>query len=385
MNTIINNRLICWARDRAGLSSEDLAQKLKVSLEKVLQWEKGENPITMGQAEHLAKLALIPFGVMFLDEPPEITLPIPDFRTHGDGYIAEPSPELLETINDAKEKQEWYRDYLLSEEHAPLDFVGTASTKTSPGELAQKISLILGLNGQWRKSNWEDTLALLTEKTEEAGILVLRNGIVKTNTHRPLDVGEFRGFVLNDDLAPLVFINGKDAKSAQMFTLIHEIAHVLLGQSALIDAEMNLSEKANRIERFCNQVAAEFLTPAQEYCQQWSEDRNINENLDVLCRYFKVSRLVCISRAFQLNFIDWPTRQKYWNQEMKDIMARKKDGQAGGNFHDSQKFRTGRLLAQAVISEVQSNRMLFRDAFRLLGVRSVESLQSFADVVGVVA
>jgi len=384
MNTIINGQMIRWARERADLSSDKLAEKLKLPLEKVLQWENGEKPISMGYVERLAKLALIPLGVMFADEPPDISLPIPDYRTQGAGYIAEPSPELLETINDAKEKQEWYRDYLLSEGHEPLNFVGKDSTKNHPAKLARKLYRILNLSNQWRQGSWEDTLSLLVEKAEGSGILVLRNGIVKTNTHRPLDVGEFRGFVLCDDIAPLIFINGRDAKSAQMFTLIHEIAHIFLGQSALVDAEMNLSDKANRIELFCNQVAAEFLAPKQDYSQRWNKNQSIDENLDKLSRYFKVSRLVCISRAFQLKFIDWPTRRKIWEKEIRDIKSRKKDGK-GGKFHESQKFRTGRLIAQAVISEVQSNRMLFRDAFHLLGVRSVESLRSFSEVIGGVA
>jgi len=376
--------MIRWARERAGLSIDEVAEKLKVSNEKVVQWENGEMPISMQPAEKLAKLALIPFGVLFADDPPEVKLPIPDFRTQSAEYIAEPSPELLETINDAKEKQDWYRDYLLSERHEHLNFVGEESIKNDPAKVAKNIYQILNLHDGWRKGNWEGTLSLLIDKTEDAGIIVLRNSIVRTNTHRPLDVEEFRGFILNDDIAPLVFINGKDAKSAQMFTLIHEITHVLLGQSALIDADMNPGTHAHRIERFCNQVAAEFLTPRKDFTQQWNNDRSVDDNIDILSRYFKVSHLVCISRSFQLNYIDWPTRERLWEREIEDIKSRKKDND-GGNFHESHKFRIGRLIAQAVISEVQSNRMLFRDAFHLLGVKSVKTLQSFSEIIGIMA
>ena len=384
MNTIISGDMIQWARERSELSVDELSQKLRVSREKILQWEEGKKPISMGHAERLAKLALIPFGVLFADNVPDINLPIPDFRTRGAEYIAEPSPELMETINDAKEKQEWYRDYLLSEGHKPLSYVGKESLKTSPEAMAKKILRILGLSSNWRHGSWQKVLSLLINKAEDAGIIVLLNGIVKTNTHRPLDVGEFRGFVLSDEIAPLVFINGQDAKSAQMFTLIHEIAHILLGQSALVDAEMNPSTKANRLERFCNQVSANFLTPKQDFMKFWKSSKSIDENLDYVSRYFKVSRLVCISRAFQLNYIDWPTRQRLWEKEIDEMKSRKKKSD-GGNFHESQKFRTGRLVAQAVLSEVRSNRMLFRDAFHLLGVKSVKSLHSFSEIIGSMA
>lgn len=381
MDTIIRSHMIRWARERADLSVSDLAEKLDVTEVRVSLWESGKKPISMGHAERLAKLALVPLGVLFADEPPNITLPIPDYRTQKSGSLADPSPELLETILDAQEKQDWYREFLLSEGQEPLSFVGKESLSSSPSHVAKTIYKVLGLTDDWRQGDWKKVLSFLINKAEDAGIVVLLNGIVRTNTHRPLDVGEFRGFVLTDEVVPLVFINGRDAKSAQMFTLIHEIAHILLGQSALVDAEMDIRRNVNKTELFCNQVAAEFLTPKDEYVLHWSYKRSIDENLDLLSKHFKVSRLVCISRAFQLDFIDWPTRQKLWGKEMEEIKLRKRDSK-GGDFHESQKFRTGRLIAQAVISEVHSNRMLFRDAFRLLGVSNVKSLRSFAQVVG---
>jgi len=376
--------MIRWARERAELSIDELSKKLGVPQEKIIQWEEGISPISMGHAEDLAKLALIPFGVMFADNAPEVNLPIPDFRTREAEYITVPSPELLDTLNDAKEKQDWYREYLLSEGREPLPFIGKETIKTAPETMAKKILNILNLRSHWRQGNWQNVLSLLINKAEDAGIIVLLNGIVRTNTHRPLDIGEFRGFVLIDEIAPLIFINGQDAKSAQMFTLIHEIAHILLGQSALNDAEMNPRSNTNKYELYCNQVSAEFLTPREYFAQQWKNRLSIDENIDSLSKYFKVSRLVCVSRAFQLHYIDWTTRQTLWDKEMEEIRSRKKK-QEGGNFHESQKFRTGRLVAQAVISEVRSNRMLFRDALHLLGFKSVKSLNSFSEIIGAMA
>ena len=373
------------ARQRAGLSQKELATKLSVSTQKIQLWETGEKAISMGQAKKLSKSALVPFGLLFADTPPEDQLPIPDFRAVNDNLISKPSPELLEVIYDAQERQDWYKEYLLSENYDPLNFIGSVTTQTSPIKIAQKISNILNLEQDeyWTgRKTWEETLSFLIQKTEDAGILVLRNGIVKNNTHKALDVQEFRGFILNDDIAPLIFINGKDAKSAQMFTLIHEITHLLLGKSALIDAKMVADKHSPKVERFCNQVAAEFLTPEKSFLARWNKNINYNENLDKISRYFKVSRLVVISRAFQLKCIDWPTLKKLKQQEITRLEAIKRRTPSGGNFFASLKFRISPVIAQAVIGEVNSGRLLYRDAYRLLGVKNLTGLNKLSSAIG---
>lgn len=386
METIINGIMIQWARERARLSPAELAEKCKTDPETVLKWESGERAITVTNAKHLAKLALIPYGILFADNPPEEKIPIADYRTHGSAGIRRPSPELLETIDDARLKQEWYREYLISEEYSPHDYIGKYDTDSDPKLVAQEMKRVFGFDNTeyYGCKDWEEAFRYLINHVEDAGITVIVNSIVKNNTHRPLDVEEFRGFVLSDSYAPLIFINGKDAKAARMFTLIHEIAHLFLGGSGVCD-DTFAGNGSTPQEQWCNQVAAEFLTPEDRFLQVWKKGENTDSNLDAIRRRLKVSRLVAIFRAYQLNLISYGEKQEFVSIEMARIAAIKKkqrDTDGGPDHYVLKRFKTGRNLALAVISEVKANRMLYRDAFHLLDVNNIEALNKFAGTLG---
>src|SRR5208282_5042190 len=126
----------------------------------------------------------------------------------------------------------------------------------------QKIRQTLGIESGWaaRQPTWTAALRELFRKVEEVGILVVVNGVVANNNHRKLDPFEFRGFVLVDEYAPLVFLNGADGKAAQVFTMAHELAHVWFGSSAAFDLR-ELQPADEQMEKACDRVAAEFLVP----------------------------------------------------------------------------------------------------------------------------
>jgi hypothetical protein len=157
---------------------------------------------------------MTPLGYLFLDEPPDETLPIPDFRTVGATPIERPSPNLQGTIQAMKRRQAWLRDYLIEEGQAPLDFVGSGKQIKNVVSLAVRIREKLGLNPDWSETlaTWEGALRLLRGAAERIGILVASSGVVGLNNHRPLAPQEFRGFVLCDAVAPLIFVNSADSR-----------------------------------------------------------------------------------------------------------------------------------------------------------------------------
>lgn len=223
----------------------------------------------MKQLEKFAKATYAPIGFLFLPEPPVEQVPIPDFRTVGNRYIVRPSPDLLDTVYICQQRQEWYHDFARSEREDPLPFVGSVTLTTNVEAAAARIRTALGFDVEERRRmpTWTDALRRFLEQADAAGVLVMVSGVVGNNNRRKLNPDEFRGFALADDLAPLVFINGADSKSAQMFTLAHELAHIWLGQSALSDVGP-VSFPSNEVEIWCNRVAAELLAPLTPLLQE---------------------------------------------------------------------------------------------------------------------
>jgi Zn-dependent peptidase ImmA (M78 family) len=217
----------------------------------------------------------------------------------------------------------------------------------------------------------------LAAAIERVGILVMRNGVVGNNTHRPLNPQEFRGFALYDPIAPLIFVNAADATVAQQFTLAHELAHIWLAQSALVDVDIFTNKP---LEQFCNQVAAEVLVPIVELQSEW---RGLDgEELQRLSRRFRVSRFVLLIRAFEGGLISRETLNMHYRAEReRPLHANSQTG--GGNFYFTQRSRLGRPFGQAVIRSAQAGQTLMRDAYELLGVKKHDTFLRLAEVMEV--
>jgi len=210
---------------------------------------------------------------------------------------------------------------------------------------------------------------------DEAGIFIVKNGIVGNNTSRKLDVDEFRGFVLIDKYAPFIFVNGCDFEGAQMFTIAHELAHIWTGQSAVFNL-LNLLPFDDANEEFCNKIAAEFLVPGKEFTAEWEEARRTKDRFKTLSPHFKVSQLVIARRALDLGFIDktaFFAFYKNYRDEIEEKVKKKKEKKKGkneqeGDFYNNQNVRVGKRFAAAVFQATQEGRLLYRDAFRLTGL-----------------
>lgn len=368
----ITPELITWALRRSRMTKAEAAKRIQVPEPLFLDWERGEARPTLRQAETLAQALHIPFGFLFLSEPPKLEVPLPDLRTINGTSAAELSPQFYDVLNDALRKQEWYRSYLEGEGAKPLSFIGRFSSTSSVHAIAAEIDDTLGISREIRRNadNWEKFLRDLIIKAEEIGVLVLRNRIVGNNTHRPLDVEEFRGFVVSDDIAPLIFLNGADAKSAQIFTLAHELAHLWIGQSGISnpDYRKRASEQKHPVERICDSVAAQALVPEQDFLSGWDFGVSLERNIDQLTRHFRVSRVVILRRAYELDRISDEEYWDYYHKVLPKGRGATRQGE-GGDFYRNLLVRNSRTFATKVVEAVLRGEITDRVGARLLNVQ----------------
>ena len=380
ISVTVNPHLLKWARERAGLTREDLTGKFK----KLNKWETGEAEPTLRQIEAFADAVHVPVGYLFLSEPPKESLPIPDFRTMHGQTVSRPSPDLIDTIHTCQERQSWYREFARVSQHSKHEFVGSATYDMSPSNVAARMSNTLDFDTTDRNecSSWTDALRLFIQKADRAGVLVMVGGVVMGNNHRSLDVSEFRGFALSDPFAPLVFINGSDTKAAQIFTLAHELAHIWLGSSALSNMGVKPTQSLLLKEEWCNKVAAEFLVPLDILGTELNNKESLPDTISRLARTFKVSTLVILRRLLDTEWIDRADFESYWDREIAQFQTSNQSS-SGGDFYRLTISRVGHRFVSALVVSTLEGQTLYRDAFRMLGIKKVKTLKELGRKAGV--
>ncbi|MEN2976941.1 hypothetical protein P7L78_05965 [Tistrella bauzanensis] len=189
----IRPEMLRWARERAGI--HDVGDLLG-RFPKLNAWEAGEARPTLKQLDAFAQAVHVPIGSLFLPEPPEEPLPIPDFRTHDGRAVRRASPALLDMLYACQERQGWYREFALTVRMPEAGFLGSADLDDRPEDVAARMADMLGFDVAARAAcrNWEEALRLFIAQADAAGVLVMVSGVVLSNNHRPLDPEAFRGF-----------------------------------------------------------------------------------------------------------------------------------------------------------------------------------------------
>ncbi len=371
----INFKVIWWALRRSGATLESLATP-KFSLDKIKAWADGSKFPSESDAEALAERLGIAYPMLYMEElPHEEPLEVPDRRTVDGGPLLKPSLDLLDVLDRTRARQEWYRTEI---DPPRLGFVGKfPKLNTSPKVVASDMWLSLEVDEPTRTRipNYEEFLKLLVSRAEKLGILVMRSSIVGYDTHRSLNVEEFRGFVLVDPSAPIVFINDNDAKAAQIFTLVHELAHIWIGASGVSDRNPDVSrDSRNKVELLCDKIAAEFLVPEGVFAALWSDARTTEMNMSAASQHFRVSTLVVLRRALELNrisskvFFEKVREQYEAYKAHEDEKNKKPKEKSGGNFWASFEIRNGVKFNKAVAESVRRQKTTYAEAGALFGV-----------------
>ncbi|MGD9978370.1 MAG: ImmA/IrrE family metallo-endopeptidase [Bacteroidales bacterium] len=357
----INADMLTWAIARAGFDLHDFASKVPG----VFEWTQGEKKPTVKQLEDFSRKVYLPFGYFFLPEPPKEKLPIPFFRTNNT-QATQVSVNVYDTILLLQQRQDWLKDYLKDGEFEALSFVGKYRNSSNVQEIVADLRRSLNLAENWAShyKTWQDALESLIHHIEDIGIITVFNGIVENNTHRPISVDECRGFVLVDEMAPFVFINNSDGKAAQMFTIVHELAHIWTGHSAGFD--FRKLEPANHpVERLCDRIAAEFLVPEVTFNEVW----NSNPSIKNTARFFKVSEIVIARRALDLGKTTKSEFFEFYDEYTNREFTKKEPQSSGGDFYATTRKRLGLAFSAHRNNAVKSGKLLYRDAYKLTSLK----------------
>ena len=380
----VNPDILRWARERMHLSLEDAAARANIGRKKELEpparldaMELGNEPVTPNQLKALANLYRRPTLTFYLAKPPAIDNAIPDFRTLADAPVGDIAPNLDVLIRRLRARQQQLRELMIDEGAARLNFIGRFDRNTSADRIAEDIrgAIELPLDEQRRFADRDALFRGLRKKFEALGIFIQLVGDLGSH-HSKIEPEVFRGLVLLDDYAPIVAINPNDAAAAFLFTMLHEVAHIWLGEAGISNASaFESGVAANATEQLCNSVAAEFLVPRAPFLESWNANRGqeLARKVDMLSASWKVSRAMIARRARELRLIsedDWWGLYRLYQQAWRRQREQLQEQDGGPGWYLLAHRRLGNGLISKVLGALDSGSLTYTEASRILGVKA---------------
>ena len=353
----ITPNVLKWARESARMSEETAASKVSVTVEKLKEWEEGINQPTIRQAQALAKAYKRPFALLFLPEIPRDFQPLQDFRTSGAKELTTSS---IFIIREIQQKQAWISDVNSENQEEKLPFVGRFSINDNPQKVAQDILDTLKINPTSYKS--ENPIKEWIDAAETNGVFVSRTSFI--HSRLKLDSDELQGFAIADPHAPFVFVNSDDWNAPQLFTLVHELAHIWIAETGIsneVEPNLKNKDKFHPVELFCNEVAANALMPKEIIFSFDLSSFQSSKEIFKVAKQLGVSSFALLVRALNLNIISTPEYKKlkseadidfadYLKKEAeKKARQKEKDKKSGPNYFLLQLNRNSRLFTQTVL------------------------------------
>ncbi|MFD1420128.1 ImmA/IrrE family metallo-endopeptidase [Lactiplantibacillus songbeiensis] len=360
----VKAEIIDWAIDNGEKKELELKKKYALDAWKNPQTDH-DNP-TFKQIQNFSRDTHIPFNYFFKDKLPEEKNEFVKFRTINNDTV-QPSRRLIDTIYAMETRQEWMKEYLLDQNKTiSFQFSKVFSDTMDPVAVSKDVLELLNLSDTLGIAmSDDDFFNVIRTKISSLGIMVMQNGIVGTNTQRPLDVEEFRAFVLIDSVIPLIFVNSRDSKKAKIFSLIHELIHVFLGNNEVLNVSPE-DDIAN--ERWINQVTINVLIPANKIDKLISKKVSPENNVKLLSRRFHTSLVATAIRMKELhiwgdNIVDWSKKE-----QSKYLQLKFEKKSSGGDFYNTAVSRIDRYFANAIINTESSGSMAIVQAASMLGV-----------------
>jgi Zn-dependent peptidase ImmA (M78 family) len=388
----INFKLLEWARNQAHLSPDRAAAKAGLkdrktrgktegltSTVRLQRWEKGIGTPTLPQLEKIAAAYRRPILTFFLPEPPIQQTRLQDFRTIANKTLDSESfsPEFSALLRRIEALQLNIHDLMVELKSEPITFVASFTLESKPIEAVENIRRFIGytFKDQQKAGSFEQVFSDIRTRAEDKGIFVLTEGNLGSY-HTNIEPEVFRGLSLSDNVAPFAVVNPNDAKSAMIFTLIHELCHLGLGDTGISNwnsIETTPKSTSLKNELFCDQVAASFLAPGETLLKEWeyySIAYTPKECIEKIARSFCVSRVVIARRLFSFKKI---TEAFYWEfynlcqEEWRKRQASQKKSDVP--YKIQVKYRLGNRLIRTVVGAAAQGKISELDASRILNVK----------------
>lgn len=392
----VNPNILRWARETAGFSLEEACKKLQIkdllkisAVERLKNLEAGDITPTRGMLIKMAKLYHRPLIVFYMSAPPRKGNRGQDFRTLPTEYSVKSGALVDALLRNILSRQSIIRAGMEDEEGVEiLPFVKSATINIGIPELVESINKTLKFNLEIfrNKTTPQEAFGYLRSCAEKIGIFVLLISDLGSH-HTKIGLESFRGFALADEIAPFIVINDQDSKAAWSFTLFHEITHIWLGQTGV--SNINFEKE---IEKFCNDVASEFLFPNHELSQlnlavRLDQEEVIRQISDFAYKRNISSSLVAykLFRAGVIHRETWikvnNAYQSMWNIAKENQRIKKRGKKGGPDYYILHRYMVGMNLVSTVKRMMADGILTTSKAGKILGVKA-KNVQKLMDANG---
>ena len=381
----ITPKVLKWARESARMSIETAATKVSVEIDRLKEWEEGTTQPTIHQAETLAKAYRRPFALFFLPDIPRDFQPLQDFRKKDAKILSTAS---IFIIREIQQKQAWISDLFQENEEQPLSFVGKYNIQSNPVEVANDILETLQITPSHYST--ENPIKEWINKSEMNGVFISRTSFI--HSRLLLDSEELQGFSIADRYAPFIFVNSEDWNAPQLFTLVHELAHIWIAESGVsndIEPELNKKGNLHPVELFCNEVAANALMPLKGMKELDNNVFSSSSNVFKASKLFGVSSFALLVRSFNLQYISLDKYRRLKSEAESDFKAfllheevkkaKQKEQKGGPNPYLLRLNKNSRLFTQIVLDAFRGGNIQPTMASNLLNtqVNNFSKLEAF--------
>ena len=379
---LIKSELLIWARKSAGMSLEEAASKLGMQIEKLKTWENGTARPTVKQLYKIASVYKQSFAAFYLPEPPPVFKPpLRDYRRIPGKPRKELSAALLLDIRTAIDRREVCLEILSERNQTPAAFKARTTSTTNPEQVGEQIRKFLGVDLKLQRQ-WKDPRIAFNswrEAIESHGSLVFQS--------TKLNLSEMRGYSVAEFPLPVIVVNRKDAYAGRIFTMLHELAHLMLRLSGICDLDVanNKQTEEQKIEKFCNHVAGATLVPKlnllnESIVKTHTGIKWADQELEWLSKSYCTSREVVLRRLLILGLTDENFYKKKREQLQKEWELLPKEKGFVPPSTDTVS-KAGKTFIKAVLEAYHDERITISDVSDYLGVK-IKHLDTISDAVG---